>query len=117
MEKTASSTTPVPEKVSDKDSWNNETRGKTKGRGKSYSTHTDRPTCGSGSPASPFAACTKDSAGLPIGCLGQATMGPDELDLTSFSGYKFRSASAKGAYRSSAPRARNQLKSALVEDP
>ncbi|GFW56700.1 hypothetical protein TNCV_4067801 [Trichonephila clavipes] len=30
-----------------------------------------------------------------------------------FSGYKFRSSSAKGAYRSSAPRARNELKSAV----
>ncbi|GFT04879.1 hypothetical protein TNCV_4712531 [Trichonephila clavipes] len=45
-----------------------------------------------------------DSAGLSIG---------DKLDLARFSGYKFRSSNAKGAYRSSAPRARNELKSAL----
>ncbi|GFT22901.1 hypothetical protein TNCV_1857211 [Trichonephila clavipes] len=39
--------------------------------------------------------------------------GLENLDLTRFSGYKFRSSSAKGARRSSAPRARNGLKPAL----
>ncbi|GFU81915.1 hypothetical protein TNCV_2537241 [Trichonephila clavipes] len=34
----------------------------------------------------------------PLGALG-----PDKLDLTRFSGYKFRSASTKGPRRSSAP--------------
>ncbi|GFV65381.1 hypothetical protein TNCV_2638111 [Trichonephila clavipes] len=37
--------------------------------------------------------------------------GTDKLDLTRFSGYKFRSASAKRACRS-VPRARKELKSA-----
>ncbi|GFU49868.1 hypothetical protein TNCV_4686331 [Trichonephila clavipes] len=36
---------------------------------------------------------------------------PDKLDLTRFSGYKFRSTSAKGACRSFAPRAQSELKS------
>ncbi|GFX94296.1 hypothetical protein TNCV_4293411 [Trichonephila clavipes] len=35
------------------------------------------------------------------------------MDLTRFSGYKFRSSSDKGACRSIAPKARNELKSAL----
>ncbi|GFV46465.1 hypothetical protein TNCV_3233531 [Trichonephila clavipes] len=39
--------------------------------------------------------------------------GPDKLDLTRLSGYKFRSDSAKDGCRSSAPRARNELKLAL----
>ncbi|GFU17975.1 hypothetical protein TNCV_318661 [Trichonephila clavipes] len=39
---------------------------------------------------------------------------PDKLDSTRFSGCKFRSSSAKGASRSSAPRTRNELKSALT---
>ncbi|GFU54765.1 hypothetical protein TNCV_1038081 [Trichonephila clavipes] len=39
--------------------------------------------------------------------------GPDKLDLTRFFGYKFRSTCSKEAYRSSAPRARNELKLAL----
>ncbi|GFS73187.1 hypothetical protein TNCV_4571131 [Trichonephila clavipes] len=34
----------------------------------------------------------------------------DNLDFNRFSGYKFRSASAKGACRSSAPRARKELR-------
>ncbi|GFU21580.1 hypothetical protein TNCV_3827751 [Trichonephila clavipes] len=58
-----------------------------------------------------------NSAGLSIGCLGQgpggAQKGLDKLDLTRFSGYKFRFTSAKGACRSSVSRARNELKSAL----
>ncbi|GFV14104.1 hypothetical protein TNCV_525801 [Trichonephila clavipes] len=46
---------------------------------------------------------------------GRLPRGPDKLDFTRFSGNKFRSASAKGACRSSAPRARNELKSALAQ--
>ncbi|GFX28849.1 hypothetical protein TNCV_4250881 [Trichonephila clavipes] len=38
----------------------------------------------------------------------------DKLDFTTFCGYKFRSSSAKGARRSSSPRAPNELKSALA---
>ncbi|GFV06721.1 hypothetical protein TNCV_1611341 [Trichonephila clavipes] len=65
----------------------------------------------------------RSSFGLSTGCLGRASRspgtgsvlkGPDKLDLIGFSGYKFRSASVKKARRSSAPRARNELKSALV---
>ncbi|GFU89707.1 hypothetical protein TNCV_2265971 [Trichonephila clavipes] len=44
---------------------------------------------------------------------GEAQKGQDKLELAPFSGYKFRSSSTKGACRSSAPRARNELKSAL----
>ncbi|GFX21166.1 hypothetical protein TNCV_4367451 [Trichonephila clavipes] len=44
---------------------------------------------------------------------GGAQKGPDELDLTIFSGYKFRSSSTKGVCRS-APKARNEFKSALA---
>ncbi|GFV83933.1 hypothetical protein TNCV_1479351 [Trichonephila clavipes] len=54
------------------------------------------------------------SVGLSIGRLGQAPMVPDKLDFTRFSGNKLRSTNAKGAYRSSTPRARNELKPALV---
>ncbi|GFS60525.1 hypothetical protein TNCV_3580291 [Trichonephila clavipes] len=43
-----------------------------------------------------------------------ASRSPDKLDLTRFSGYKFRPSCAKGACRSSAPRARNELNPALV---
>ncbi|GFW96037.1 hypothetical protein TNCV_957511 [Trichonephila clavipes] len=53
------------------------------------------------------------SADLSIGHPGAWSQ--DELDLTKFSGYKFRSASAKGTSSSSAPRARHGLKSALGE--
>ncbi|GFV64989.1 hypothetical protein TNCV_763311 [Trichonephila clavipes] len=38
------------------------------------------------------------SACLPIGRLGRALKDPDKLDSTRFSGYKFRSASAKGSF-------------------
>ncbi|GFX81948.1 hypothetical protein TNCV_2571471 [Trichonephila clavipes] len=57
------------------------------------------------------AANIKCSAGLSIGRSGAL----DKLGLTRFSGYKFRSVSTKGPPRSSAPRARNKLKPALVE--
>ncbi|GFV05329.1 uncharacterized protein TNCV_225401 [Trichonephila clavipes] len=49
--------------------------------------------------------------------LGLAPRGPDKLDLTRFSGNKFRSASVKEAHRSSAPKARNELKPALLTGP
>ncbi|GFV77462.1 hypothetical protein TNCV_1069911 [Trichonephila clavipes] len=39
---------------------------------------------------------------------------PDKLDFTRFSGYKFRSSNSKRAYRSSAPKALTEFKSALV---
>ncbi|GFV55154.1 transposable element Tcb2 transposase [Trichonephila clavipes] len=42
--------------------------------------------------------------------LGGSQKGLDKLDLTRFSGYKFPSSSAKEACRSSAPRARIELK-------
>ncbi|GFW05220.1 hypothetical protein TNCV_2905101 [Trichonephila clavipes] len=47
----------------------------------------------------------KPGAGLSIGCLRRAPRGLDKLGLTRFSGYKFRSSSAKKACRSSVPRA------------
>ncbi|GFV37888.1 hypothetical protein TNCV_2663011 [Trichonephila clavipes] len=56
------------------------------------------------------------SAGLSIGRLERAPKGPDKLDLIRFSGYKFRSSSAQRACRSSAPRARNELKSTLMHN-
>ncbi|GFV24006.1 hypothetical protein TNCV_1316601 [Trichonephila clavipes] len=43
----------------------------------------------------------------------RAQKGPDKLDLTRLSVYQFRSSSSNGACRSSVPRARNELKSAL----
>ncbi|GFX19849.1 hypothetical protein TNCV_1434101 [Trichonephila clavipes] len=43
--------------------------------------------------------------------------GPDKLDLTKFSGYKFRSFCAKGSCRSPVPRALNEFKLALVPSP
>ncbi|GFT13646.1 hypothetical protein TNCV_3831171 [Trichonephila clavipes] len=49
--------------------------------------------------------------------LGLDLRGPNKLDFTRFSGYKFRSASPKGSRRSSAPRARNELKPELVWMP
>ncbi|GFU75740.1 hypothetical protein TNCV_1652001 [Trichonephila clavipes] len=52
-------------------------------------------------------------AGLSTGRLGRAPRGRDKLNFARFSAYKFRSSSAKRACRSSAPRARNELKSAL----
>ncbi|GFV51718.1 transcriptional protein SWT1 [Trichonephila clavipes] len=59
-----------------------------------------------------------DSAGLSIGRLGRGPgrvrKGPDKLNLTSFSGNKLRSASVQVASRSCAPRARNELKPALM---
>ncbi|GFY26706.1 hypothetical protein TNCV_2880341 [Trichonephila clavipes] len=54
------------------------------------------------------------STGLSIGRLEWALRGPDKLDLTRFSVYKFRSSNAKGACRSSVPRAQNEPKSALL---
>ncbi|GFY06806.1 hypothetical protein TNCV_482111 [Trichonephila clavipes] len=52
--------------------------------------------------------------GAGVGTQGQKGLkGPDKLNLTRCSGYKFRSASAKGARRCSAPRARNELKPGL----
>ncbi|GFW91748.1 hypothetical protein TNCV_4501671 [Trichonephila clavipes] len=52
----------------------------------------------------------------PLGAQGpgEAQKAPDKLDFTRFPGYKFRSSSAKGACRSSTPRTRNELKSALL---
>ncbi|GFX33132.1 hypothetical protein TNCV_5043001 [Trichonephila clavipes] len=50
----------------------------------------------------PYALCHKNSAGLSIGHLWRAPRGPDELDLTRFSGHKFRSTSDKVACRSAA---------------
>ncbi|GFV53760.1 transposable element P transposase [Trichonephila clavipes] len=50
---------------------------------------------------------------MPVYHLGAGTQGPDKLDLTRFSGYKFKSSNAKVASRSSAPRSQNELKSAL----
>ncbi|GFU65613.1 hypothetical protein TNCV_635361 [Trichonephila clavipes] len=55
-------------------------------------------------------------AALSIGCLGRAPRGPDKLHLTTFSGCNFRSSSAEGACRSSAPRAQNELKSSQEQD-
>ncbi|GFV69122.1 hypothetical protein TNCV_2906021 [Trichonephila clavipes] len=55
----------------------------------------------------------RDSAGLSIGRLGRAPRGPDKLDFTRFSGYKFRSTSAKVSSKSSVPRTRNELKLAF----
>ncbi|GFV28150.1 hypothetical protein TNCV_678381 [Trichonephila clavipes] len=57
----------------------------------------------------------------PLGAWGEhpgvrspeGARGPEKLDLTRLSGYRFRSASAKGARRSSAQRVRNELKPAL----
>ncbi|GFY61982.1 DUF3883 domain-containing protein, partial [Trichonephila inaurata madagascariensis] len=66
---------------------------------------------------------TSNSAGLFIECLGRAPRGPGsrgarkgpgKLYLNRFAGYKFQFSSAKGARRSFAPRARNELKSALT---
>ncbi|GFW13353.1 hypothetical protein TNCV_4283811 [Trichonephila clavipes] len=54
------------------------------------------------------------SVGLSTGHLGWVPKYQDKLDLIKFSGNKFRSSSAKGACRSSAPRARNYLESALL---
>ncbi|GFX23490.1 hypothetical protein TNCV_3769662 [Trichonephila clavipes] len=48
---------------------------------------------------------------LKGGCPGARD--PDKRSLNRFSGYKFQSSRAKEACRSSAPRARNELKSAL----
>ncbi|GFV18427.1 hypothetical protein TNCV_437481 [Trichonephila clavipes] len=42
--------------------------------------------------------------------------GQDKLDLTKFSGFKFRSSCAKGVGRSSASSARNELKSAVLTE-
>ncbi|GFU00786.1 uncharacterized protein TNCV_4819331 [Trichonephila clavipes] len=52
----------------------------------------------------------------PLGTQGPGAVqkSPDKLDLTRFSGYKFRFSCAKGACKSSAPRARNELKLALA---
>ncbi|GFU78621.1 hypothetical protein TNCV_2302321 [Trichonephila clavipes] len=58
---------------------------------------------------------SESSAGLSIGRLGRTPKGPDKLDLTRISGYKFRSSKWQGAYRSSAPRTQNELKSAQPE--
>ncbi|GFU66794.1 hypothetical protein TNCV_1233271 [Trichonephila clavipes] len=55
------------------------------------------------------------SDGLSTGCLGRAPRGLDKWDLNRLSGYKFRSTSDERAYRSSVPRARNELKSTLVD--
>ncbi|GFY07015.1 hypothetical protein TNCV_4202861 [Trichonephila clavipes] len=59
------------------------------------------------------------SAGLSIvrleGAQEPGAQDTDKLDLTRFSGYKFRSTSTKRACKSSAPRARNELKSALID--
>ncbi|GFX78292.1 uncharacterized protein TNCV_5136391 [Trichonephila clavipes] len=55
------------------------------------------------------------SADLSIGRLGRAPRGPDKLNSTRFSGYKLRSLNSKGACTSSAPRTRNELKSALLD--
>ncbi|GFW82646.1 putative DD41D transposase [Trichonephila clavipes] len=54
------------------------------------------------------------SAGLSIGRQGPGGIqkSPDTLDLTKFSGYKFRSSSAKRARSSSVPNARKELKTA-----
>ncbi|GFV14021.1 hypothetical protein TNCV_524981 [Trichonephila clavipes] len=53
------------------------------------------------------------SAGLSIGRSG-TRKGPDKLNFTRFSSYKFRSVSDKGAFRSS-PRTQNELKPTLVQ--
>ncbi|GFV46666.1 ANK_REP_REGION domain-containing protein [Trichonephila clavipes] len=53
------------------------------------------------------------SAGLSNGAR-RGPEGPDKLELTRFSGYKFRSSSSKGACRSFAPKARKELR---VENP
>ncbi|PRD37191.1 UNVERIFIED_CONTAM: hypothetical protein NCL1_06481 [Trichonephila clavipes] len=52
---------------------------------------------------------------LSIECLGRVPRGLDKLDLTRYSGYKFRSTSVKAACRSFAPRVRNELKLALMQ--
>ncbi|GFY00738.1 hypothetical protein TNCV_2141301 [Trichonephila clavipes] len=48
---------------------------------------------------------------------GRAQKALDKLDLTRFCGNKFQSTSTKGFRRSFAPRARNELKPALVAGP
>ncbi|GFV92449.1 DUF3883 domain-containing protein [Trichonephila clavipes] len=69
----------------------------------------------------PFSSTTTSrSTGLFIRCLGRgprapgARKGPGKLYINRFSGYKFQFSSAKRARRSFAPRARNELKSALT---
>ncbi|GFV69048.1 putative transposable element [Trichonephila clavipes] len=66
------------------------------------------------------AVCAQVVPVYPLGAWGGcpgAWKGPDKLDLTRLSGSKFRSVNAKGACRSSAPRTRNELKSALGPGP
>ncbi|GFX16860.1 kynurenine 3-monooxygenase [Trichonephila clavipes] len=55
--------------------------------------------------------------GTAFGSNLRRTRGSDKLDLTRFSGNKFRSASVKGTRRSSAPRVRNELKPTLRLTP
>ncbi|GFT29184.1 hypothetical protein TNCV_3587881 [Trichonephila clavipes] len=57
--------------------------------------------------------CTSAAYPSILWRLGRVPRDPDKLGLIRCSDYKFQSASAKEAGRSSAPGARNELKSAL----